>query len=169
MPGAGGYARAKAGVLETCRSAGDERTLRRQIVEELRHVVGFDSYAWLLTDPATSVGASPLAEVAWLQDLARQIELKYRTTVNRWTALQDTAVALLDQTTGGDLAQSLVWRELLIRYGVLDAASWSSRTDSAAGLSSSFGGPAQRCPSPPPRRPSSLKSQNRSRWRCDAA
>ena len=123
MPGAGGYARAKAGVLEICRSAGDERTLRRQIVEELRHVVGFDSYAWLLTDPATSVGASPLAEVAWLHDLPRQIELKYRTTVNRWTALHDTPVALLDRTTGGDLAESLVWRELLIRYGVRDAAS----------------------------------------------
>jgi len=123
MPGAGAYARATARVLEICRSADDERTLRRQVVEELRPVVAFDSYAWLLTDPATSVGASPLANVAWLQDLPRQIELKYRTTVNRWTALVDTPVALLDDVTGGDLAQSLVWRKLLVRHGVRDAAS----------------------------------------------
>lgn len=123
MPGAGAYARANARVLELCRSADDDRILRRQVLEELRPVVGFDFYAWLLTDPATSVGASPLAHVAWLQDLPRQIELKYRSTVNRWTALNDTPVALLDEATGGDLARSLVWRELLVRHGVRDAAS----------------------------------------------
>jgi DNA-binding CsgD family transcriptional regulator len=123
MPVASAYARANARVLEICGSADDERTLRQQVIEELHPVVGFDSYAWLLTDPATSVGASPLADVAWLQDLPRQIELKYRTTVNRWTALDDTPVALLDEATGGDLAQSLVWRELLVRHGVRDAAS----------------------------------------------
>ena len=121
MPGA--YARAKARVLEICRSVDDERTLRRQVVEDLRAVLGFDSYAWLLTDPATSVGVSPLADVAWLQDLPRQIELKYRTSVNRWTALDEIPVALLDEATGGNLAQSLVWRELLVRHGVRDAAS----------------------------------------------
>jgi DNA-binding CsgD family transcriptional regulator len=123
MPGAGTYARASARVLEICRSTDDERTLRQQVVEELRLVVGFESYAWLLTDPATSVGSSPLAEVAWLEELPRQIELKYCTTLNRWTALDDAPVALLDEATGGDLAQSLVWRELLARHGVRDAAS----------------------------------------------
>ena len=117
------YARANARVLEICQSAHDERTLRQQVVEELQPVLGFESYAWLLTDPATSVGASPLADVTWLPDLPRQIELKYRTTVNRWTALEEAPVALLDQATGGDLAQSLVWRELLVRHGVRDVAS----------------------------------------------
>lgn len=123
MPRASVSAGASARVLEICRSAVDERTLRRRVVEELHRSVGFDSYAWLLTDPATSVGASPLADVAWIQDLPRQIDLKYRTRVNRWTDLDDTAVALLDEVTGGDLAQSLVWRELLVRHGVRDAAS----------------------------------------------
>lgn len=123
MPGAGVYARTVSRVLDICDSADDERSLRRQVVEVLRPVVGFDSYAWLLTDPVTSVGASPLAEVAWLPELPRQIDLKYRTTVNRWTSLDDSSVALLDQVTEGDLAQSLVWRELLVRYDVRDVAS----------------------------------------------
>lgn len=106
-----------------CQSAADARTLRLQVVEELRRVVGFDAYAWLLTDPATAVGASPLADVPWLPELSRQIRLKYLTRVNRWTLLGGSSVALLRQATGGDLAQSLVWRDLLIRYGVDDVAS----------------------------------------------
>ena len=123
MPAATASARAKARVLEICGSVDDDRVLRRQVLNELGSVVGFDAYAWLLTDPVTSVGVSPLAEVAWLQDLPRQIELKYRTSINRWTDLDETPVALLAEATGGDLAQSLVWRELLVRHGVRDAAS----------------------------------------------
>jgi DNA-binding CsgD family transcriptional regulator len=105
-----------------CQSANDARTLRLQVIEELRRVVGFDAYAWLLTDPATAVGVSPLADVPWLPELPEQIRLKYLTRVNRWTLLS-SPVALLRQATGGDLAQSLVWRDLLAGYGVGDAAS----------------------------------------------
>jgi DNA-binding CsgD family transcriptional regulator len=106
-----------------CHSAQGARTLRRLVIAELRRVVGFDAYAWLLTDPATCVGASPLADVPWLPELPRQIRLKYLTRVNRWTMLGDGAVALLHEATGGDLSQSLVWNGLLARYGVNDVAS----------------------------------------------
>ncbi len=123
MPSPGAYARSRARVLGIAQSAGAERPLRQEVLEELQLVVGFDAYAWLLTDPTTSVGASPLAAVPWLAELPRQIELKYQTRLNRWTALGDTSVALLDEATEGDLTQSLVWRELLVRYGVRDAAS----------------------------------------------
>jgi DNA-binding CsgD family transcriptional regulator len=58
-----------------------------------------------------------------MAELPRQIGLKYRTVVNRWTALSDHPVALLWEATGGDLAQSLVWRELLAGHAVHDAAS----------------------------------------------
>jgi hypothetical protein len=106
-----------------CQSASDARALRLQVIEELRRGVGFDAYAWLLTDPATAVGVSPLADVPWLPELPEQIRLKYLTPVNRWTLLGGSPVALLRQATGGDLAQSLVWRDLLAGYGVGDAAS----------------------------------------------
>lgn len=85
-------------------------------------MLGVDAYAWLLSDPVTAVGTSPLAEVPWFTELPRQIRLKYATEVNRWTALPGS-VATLDGTTGGDRGQSLVWRELLTRYGVGDVAS----------------------------------------------
>ena len=87
----------------------------------LRRVIGFDAYVWLVTDPETSVGSAPLADVPCLPELPRLIRLKYLTTVNRWTAMI-TPVASLHQATGGDLARSLLWRDLLRRYQIGDIA-----------------------------------------------
>ena len=111
-----------ARVEDLCASDVDDRTLRRLVLEVLRPGLGVGAYAWLLTDPATAVGTSPLADVPWFTELPRQIRLKYATEVNRWTALP-RSVATLDGTTGGDREQSLVWRELLTRYDVGDVAS----------------------------------------------
>jgi DNA-binding CsgD family transcriptional regulator len=122
-----GFARGRARIEQICDHAldagVDTRTFRLQILEELRRAVPFDAHAWLLTDPQTAVGSAPVADVPWIAELPRQIRLKYCTTVNRWTALGDRPVALLYETTDGDLVQSLVWRELLARHGVHDAAS----------------------------------------------
>lgn len=93
-----------------------------ELLDEIRRVVGFDAYAWLLTDPETSVGTSPLADVPCLPELPRLIRLKYLTDVNRWTTLTKP-VALLTDTTGGDLSRSLVWRDMLSHYDVDDIAS----------------------------------------------
>ncbi len=95
----------------------DLRTLRSAVLEELRRTVGFDWYAWVLTDPATTVGTDPLAEVPDLVDLPRVIRLKYLTDTNRWSALE--SVALLGQRA----ADSLLWREAQRQYGVADVAS----------------------------------------------
>ena len=109
--------------MRICDSASDARTLRLQLVAEIRQVVGFEAYAWLLTDTETSVGSSPLADVPCLSELPRLIRLKYLTEVNRWTTLSAASVALLREATGGDLSRSLLWRELLRRYGIGDVAS----------------------------------------------
>jgi hypothetical protein len=69
----------------------------------------------------TSVGAAPLADVPCLPELPRLIQLKYLTTVNRWTSMI-TPVASLHQATGGDLNRSLIWRDLLCRYQIGDIA-----------------------------------------------
>jgi DNA-binding CsgD family transcriptional regulator len=92
------------------------------LIDELRRVVPFDAYAWLLTDPETEVGSAPLADVPCLPELPRLIRLKYLTEINRWTALEDP-VASLSLATEGDLGRSVVWRELLSRYSVNDVAS----------------------------------------------
>lgn len=76
----------------------------------------------MLTDPETSVGSSPLAAVPCLPELPSLIRLKYLTDLNRWTQLAGP-VALLSETSGGDLSRSLMWRELLHRYGIVDIAS----------------------------------------------
>jgi DNA-binding CsgD family transcriptional regulator len=86
-------------------------------------VIGFDAHVWLLTDPETSVGASPLAHVPCVPELPELIRLKYATRLNRWTELGDPPVGLLHQATEGELRRSLVWRDLLSRYDVRDVAS----------------------------------------------
>ena len=93
------------------------------MLDEISDVVDFDSYAWLLTDPQSHVGCAPLADVPCLTELPRLIRLKYLTPINRWTVLGDARVALLAEMTGGDLSRSLLWRELLSGYGVVDVAS----------------------------------------------
>ena len=107
-----------------CDQQGDSLSLRAALLEEIRGVVPFEAYAWLLTDPESEVGGSPLAEVPWLSELPRQIGLKYRTPVNRWTTLDAVRpAALLHAATGGHLHESLVWREFLCHHDVTDVAS----------------------------------------------
>lgn len=98
-------------------------TLRLTLLEEIRQVVGFDAHAWLLTDPVTSVGSAPLAEVPCMPELPELIRLKYLTPVNRWTGLTDPPVTTLQDATAGDPSRSLLWTELLRRYDVRDVAS----------------------------------------------
>jgi DNA-binding CsgD family transcriptional regulator len=107
-----------------CRTVGDASELRHAVLAEFRRVVGFDASVWLLTDPETSVGASPLADVpaGVLPRLPELIRLKYLTPVNRWTSLDATAATIAD-----DPARSLVWHELLQAYGVVDVASCAFR------------------------------------------
>ena len=116
------YARERERVLRICDAAGDPRTLRLELLEAIRRVVGFDAYAWLMTDPATSVGCAPLADVPCLPQLPQLIRLKYLTTINRWTTLRGNA-RMLAEATGGDLSRSPLWRDLLRHYAVSDIAS----------------------------------------------
>jgi hypothetical protein len=110
-------------VARVCASGADARTLRLELLAELGRLVPFDAYAWVLTDPGTSVGSAPLADVPALSELPRLIRLRYVTALNRWTSLTRTPVALLSEATGGELSRSLLWRELLSRHGVSDVAS----------------------------------------------
>ena len=61
--GSSAYARARETILRICRGGVDARTLRLEVLDAIRRATGFDAYAWLLTDPETSVGSSPLADV----------------------------------------------------------------------------------------------------------
>ena len=116
-------ARARREVASRAAAGGDSRTLRADILDLLRPAVGFDAYAWLLTDPQTCVGSSALADVPRLPELPRLIRLKYLTDVARWTALGPESVTRLRTATGGDRTRSLLWRELQSDWDVGDVAS----------------------------------------------
>jgi DNA-binding CsgD family transcriptional regulator len=77
----------------------------------------------VLTDPETTVGSAPLADVPAFEELPELVRLRYGTAVNRWTTLLDDPVGLLGVATAGRLERSLLWRELLCRYDVSDVAS----------------------------------------------
>jgi DNA-binding CsgD family transcriptional regulator len=102
-----------------------DRELRRAVLDELRGAIGFSAYVWLLTDPVSEVGSAPLAEVPCLPELPALVKSKYATAVNRWTQLRRRPMptGLLTEATGGDLAASPVWRDVLSRYGIADIAS----------------------------------------------
>ena len=104
------------------REMGD-RALRVALLDLIQDVVPFDAYAFLLTDPTTSVGCSPVADAPDLTTLPNLIRLKYLTPVNRWTALPASGTATLQQATGGRPEESLVWREHLARLGIVDVVS----------------------------------------------
>ena len=117
------HARLLERIERICIAADDLRSLRLRVLGELRRAVSFDAYAWVTTDPETSVGSSPLADVPALAELPELVRLRYGTPLNRWTTLVDDPVALLAQVTGGQPDRSLLWRELLHRYDVSDVAS----------------------------------------------
>jgi DNA-binding CsgD family transcriptional regulator len=117
------HSRALERITRLCAStSADAVALRLAVLAEIRGAVGFDAYAWLLTDPETEVGSAPLADVPCLPELPRLIRLKYLTPINRWTHIE-TSVALLRESTAGDMERSLVWRDMLSRFGVTDVAS----------------------------------------------
>ena len=93
------WTQAREQILQLCEGdAVDARTLRLEVLAVLRRVIGFDAYVWLLTDPETSVGSAPLADVPCLPELPRLIRLKYLTTVNRWTSMVTPVVSLSEAT-----------------------------------------------------------------------
>ena len=52
-------ARQRGRIAELCRDNRDSRQLRALVLAEIRQVIDFDAYAWLLTDPQTRVGSAP--------------------------------------------------------------------------------------------------------------
>ena len=75
----------------------------------------FDAFAWLLTDPDTTVGTAPLAEVPCGDQLARLVALRY-TSGRRWTAV-GSGLPHRPATPGSGLAR------FLSGFGIADVVS----------------------------------------------
>jgi DNA-binding NarL/FixJ family response regulator len=80
----------------------------------------------MLTDPATRVGTSPLADVPMLPwpRLPDLIRARYLTTLNRWPELLEAKVpsASLLIATKGEPSRSLLWQGVQRELGVVDVA-----------------------------------------------
>lgn len=102
----------------------DDRRMRVDLLARLRRAVGFDAYVFMLTDPVSGVGSSPLADVPApvFATLPRLIRAKYLTRSNRWTTLGPGQVALFSGTASG-LAGEEPWGHLLLEHGVTAVAS----------------------------------------------
>ena len=112
----------EAGVAAACRHQLDDRALRHAVLEVLRPWVPFDAHVWMLTDPVTTVGSSPHAQVPSFEALPRTIRLKYLCSRNRWTSLPSgTAASLASEPDASSRDRS--WREFLNEYGIDDVAS----------------------------------------------
>ncbi len=114
------YARARRGVERMCDTVGDARALRLGLVREIRQVVPVDAYAWLLTDPETSVGTAPLAEVPCLSELPQLIRLRYLSTVSRWTHLSGVRTFHVPTVAADASTTARTWTDLLAGYGISD-------------------------------------------------
>jgi DNA-binding CsgD family transcriptional regulator len=121
VPRASAFEHVRRRTEQTCASALDSRSLRLGLLEAISQVVPFDAYVWLLTDPETSVGTSPVADVPCLHELPRLVRLKYVSDVNHWTALDTVGTAHLSAVR--DEAPGETWAGLLSRYGITDVAS----------------------------------------------
>jgi DNA-binding CsgD family transcriptional regulator len=103
-------------------SGTDHHALRAGVLAELGRVIPFSAFVWPLSDPVTGTGISPMARFPYPEDLALLIRLKYLTAVGRWTMLAGRAspVTTLLSETCGNPSESLVWDNLMNRYGVSD-------------------------------------------------
>jgi DNA-binding CsgD family transcriptional regulator len=103
----------------------DRESLQREVIGELRGVVGFDRWCWPFSDPQTLVPLSGAAEHDYGPAVGRALELEYS---GRDVATMDglarhpSPVGSLSLATRGDLARSPRWDEVLRPVGIGDEA-----------------------------------------------
>jgi DNA-binding CsgD family transcriptional regulator len=103
----------------------DSEAVRHEAILELQHTIGFDRWCWPLADPETAVPLSGLAEHDYGPNLPRALELEFSGgdfIAKPFVARHERAVAALSAETGGDLARSRRWDEVLRRVGIGDIA-----------------------------------------------
>ena len=114
--------RAVQRIEAVCNSVEDTSTLRITVLDLVREVCPFDAFTWMLTDPATSVGAAPYAEVPCFSELPTLIRLRYASTFHRWTALQGATSVHLPDHLRATAPRVLDWSRFVSGYGVSDIA-----------------------------------------------
>jgi DNA-binding CsgD family transcriptional regulator len=103
----------------------DSDAVRREAILELQRTIGFDRWCWPLADPETAVPLSGLAEHDYGPNLPHALELEFAGgdfVAKHLVARGQRSVASLSADTGGDLARSRRWDEVLRPVGIGDIA-----------------------------------------------
>src|SRR6266545_623127 len=103
----------------------DSDSFRREAVAYLQPTIGFDRWCWPLADPETLVTSSGLAEHNYGPHVPRSLQLEYSAdafAAKHLLARRKRPVGSLMGETGGDLAQSPQWDEILRPAGIGDVA-----------------------------------------------
>jgi DNA-binding CsgD family transcriptional regulator len=98
---------------------------RREAIGSLQRAIGFDRWCWPLADPETLVTSSGLAEHNFGPQVPRSLQLEYSADVfaaKHLLARRERPVGSLMGETGGDLARSARWDEILRPAGMGDVA-----------------------------------------------
>jgi DNA-binding CsgD family transcriptional regulator len=103
----------------------DAEAIQREAIADLRRVIGFDQWCWPCADPQSLVPLSGIADHGYGLGLARALELEYSgadIASMGELARRPHPVASLSAETGGDLARSPRWDEVLRAAGIGDEA-----------------------------------------------
>jgi hypothetical protein len=111
-------------------SSVDSDALRREAITYLQKGVGFDRWCWPLADPETLIASSGLAEHNYGPGVPRSLELEYSVdgfAAKHVLARRAAPVGSLNLETGGDVARSARWDEVLRPAGIGDVATVACR------------------------------------------
>jgi DNA-binding CsgD family transcriptional regulator len=108
----------------------DCESIRREAIAELQRVIGFDRWCWPLADPETLLPGSGLAEHDFGPAVPRSLELEYSYddfASKRVLAGRARSAGSLRLETGGDLARSPRWDQVMRPVGIGDVAAVACR------------------------------------------
>jgi DNA-binding CsgD family transcriptional regulator len=108
----------------------DCESMRRAALAELQAVIGFDRWCWPLADPETLLPSSGIALHDFGPGVPRLLELEYSAdgfAAKHVLARRLESAGSLSAETGGDLARSARWDEVMRPVGIGDVAGAACR------------------------------------------
>ena len=108
----------------------DCESIQREAIFDLQRVIGFDRWCWPFADPDTLLPLSGIAEHDYGPSLPRALELEYSDdhfAAKSVLARRANSAGSLSGETGGDLARSSRWDEVLRPVGIGDIAAVACR------------------------------------------
>ena len=104
--------------------------MRREALADLQSVIGFDRWCWPLADPETLLPSSGIAQHDFGPGVPRLLELEYSAdgfAAKHVLARRAASAGSLSAETGGDLARSARWDEVMRPVGIGDVAGVACR------------------------------------------